>query len=97
MEGDTVTVRSWYTDDDLRALGLTLEGIQVVTFQDGKIVSAIWTATDETMAALEAAMAALPETGGGALPSDALVITLGGLLVAGGLTMESLRRRWRRV
>lgn len=97
VEGDTVTGTVWYTDDDLRALGLNLEGIEELTVQDGKIVAATWTATEETMAALQAAMAALPETGGGALPIQALVIALGGLSVAGGWAVASLRRRSRRV
>jgi hypothetical protein len=66
-----------------------------VTFQDGKIVTETWTATDETMAELQAAMVALPETGGGALPIHALVMALGGLGVAGGLRVEMLRRRSR--
>jgi ketosteroid isomerase-like protein len=96
VERDTVTVTVWFTDDDLRAIGLNLEGIEEVTVQDGKIVTETWTATDETMAALEAAMAALPETGGEALPIHALVIVLGGLWVAGGWAMESLRRRSQR-
>jgi hypothetical protein len=93
VEGDTVTLKSWYTDDDLRALGLNLEGVQKVTVKDGKVVSAIWTATDETMAALEAAMAALPETGGAAMPTYAAVGEVGALVVAGGLGLELLRSR----
>jgi limonene-1,2-epoxide hydrolase len=97
VEGDTITLKSLYTDDDLRALGLTLEGIEEVTYQDGKIVAQSWTATDETMAALQAAMATLPETGGEALPIYALVMALGGLAVAGGLGMRFLHRRWREV
>ena len=97
VEGDTITLRTWYTDDELRALGLTLEGIEEITYQDGKIVSQTWTATDETMAALEAVMATLPETGGGALPIYAVVMALGGLSVAGGLGVEFLRRRSRQV
>ena len=90
VEGDTVTSRTWYTDDDLRALGLNLEGIEVATLQDGKIVTQTWTATDETMAALEAAMAALPETGEETLPLYLLVMGLGGLAAAAGLCLELL-------
>jgi hypothetical protein len=93
VEGDTVTLTVWYTDDDLRGLGLNLEGISVVTVQDGKIVKETWTATDETMAALDAAMAALPETGGAALPLYAVMVALGGLAVAGSLRLEMWRRR----
>ena len=90
---DTITLRTWYTDDDMRALGLKLEGIDEITFQDGKIMTETWTATDETMAALEAAMATLPETGGEALPVYAVVMALGGLALAGGFGVEFLRRR----
>jgi limonene-1,2-epoxide hydrolase len=97
VDGDTLTLTVWYSDDDLRGLGLKLEGITEVTFKDGKIVAETWTATDETMAALQAAMATLPETGGEALPIYALVMALGGLAVAGGLGMRFLHRRWREV
>jgi uncharacterized protein (TIGR02246 family) len=97
VEGDTVTMTAWYTDDDLRAIGLNLEGIEEITVQDGKIVSETWTATEETMAALEAVMATLPETGGEALPIYAVVMALGGLALAGGFGVEFLRRRSRQV
>jgi hypothetical protein len=96
VEGNTITLRTWYTDDDLRAMGLNLEGITEVTIEDGKIATETWTATDETMAALEAAMAALPETGGETLSLRALLIALGGLSVAGGWAVASLRRGSRR-
>jgi ketosteroid isomerase-like protein len=95
VEGDTVTFKSRYTSDDMRALGVTLEGTEVITVQDGKIVTDTWTVTDESMAALQAAMAALPQTGGEAVPLHVVVMALGGLAVAGGLGMEMLRRRWR--
>lgn len=94
VEGDTVTFKSRYTSDDMRALGVTLEGTEVITIQDGKIVTDTWTVTDESMAALQAAMAALPQTGGEVVPLHVVVMALGGLAVAGGLGMELLRRRW---
>ena len=90
VDGDTATMTVWYTDDELQATGLTLEGTEEVVVQDGKIVTETWTATGETMAALQAAMEALPETGGGALPLYAAVMALGGLVAGGGLV---LRRR----
>jgi limonene-1,2-epoxide hydrolase len=93
VEGDTVTSRTWYSNDDLRALGLKMEGIDEITFQDGKIVTETWTPTDESLAALQAALATLPETGGEVLPFYALVMILGGLVVACGLGMGFLRRR----
>lgn len=93
VEGDTVTVSAWYSDDDLRALGLRLEGIGEFTIQDGKITADTWTATDESLAALQGAMATLPETGGEVLPVNAVSMVLGGLSVTCGLVMELLRRR----
>lgn len=93
VEGDTVTSRTWYSNDDLRALGLTLESIDEITFQDGKIVTETATLTDESLAALQAAMATLPETGGETLPFYALVMILGGLVVSCGLGVGFLRRR----
>jgi hypothetical protein len=97
VEGNTITLRSWYTDDDLRGLGLKLEGLEEVTIQDGKIVTETWTATDEALAAFQAAMAALPVTGGEALPIDVLVTVLGGLAVAGALGVGFMHRRSRQV
>jgi uncharacterized protein (TIGR02246 family) len=91
VDGDTATMTVWYTDDELQTTGLTLEGTEEVVVIDGKIVTETWTATDETMAALQAAMEALPETGGGVLPLPAAVLALGGLLAGGGLVLK--RRR----
>ena len=95
VEGDTVALRNWYADDSVRALGLKLEANQEITVRDGKIVSNIWIATGESIAAYQAAMAALPVTGGAALPIDVLVTALGGLAVAGSLGLRFLRRRSR--
>jgi ketosteroid isomerase-like protein len=95
VEGDTVTFTSRYTNDDLQAIGITLEGTEVITIRDGKIATDTFTVTEESMAALQAAMATLPETGGGVVPFHAVVTALGGLAVAGGLGMELRRRRWR--
>lgn len=94
VEGDTVTERDKFSDDDLRNLGIApLEGISKITVQDGKITALIFTFTDESLAKLQAAMAALPETGGDAFPTYALVMALGGLAILGGLSLELLRRR----
>ena len=49
--------------------------------------------TPESLAKMEAAMAALPETGGVAFPSYALAMALGGLALVGGLSLAMLRRR----
>jgi limonene-1,2-epoxide hydrolase len=99
VEGDTATLKSWYTDDDFRALGVVLEADEVIVVQDGKVKSDTWIATDESMAQLQAAMAAmaaLPVTGGGPFPSYALLMALGCLAIFVGLGLERLRRARRR-
>lgn len=83
VEGDTITVKSRYWDDDIRALGIAyLEAIEVTTIQGGKIVADTYTVTEESMAEFQAAMAALPQTGGpsatGTLP---MWLGVGGLLL----------------
>jgi ketosteroid isomerase-like protein len=96
VEGNTVTFKSRYTSDTMNALGVTLEATEVITIQDGKIKTDTWTATEESVAALQAAMATLPETGGEVLPIHVVSVALGGLAVAGGLATERLRRRRRK-
>lgn len=88
VEGDTVTLRSSYTDDDFRALGIVLEARETIVVQDGKVVSDLWIATDESMAELQAAMAGLPETGGEPFSSGALLMAVGGLAVMAGLGLK---------
>lgn len=88
MDGDTVTLRSWYTDDDFRALGIVLEARETIVVQDGKMMSDTWIVTDESMAELQAAMATLPQTGGEPFSSHALLMVLGGLAVMAGLGMK---------
>ena len=70
-------------------------GTEVQVVQDGKIKSIEWTLSDESLAKMEAAMASLPETGGGGFPIQAVAVGLGGLVVAGGLGLELVRRRLR--
>ena len=100
VEGDTVTCLLNYTDDSLQALGLdSIDNEFVVIVREGKIQTYTATMTEESLAALMAAMAAmspesLPETGG-AFPSSILVMALGGLALAGGFGVEMLRRRSR--
>jgi len=94
VEGDTVTSRLTSYADFSRALGIApLVGTEVYTVQDGKIKGFTWTPTEESAAKLQAAMAALPETGGAAFPSYALAMALGGLAILGGLGLKLLRRR----
>lgn len=94
VEGDTVTlaVQTWM--DTTRQLGIApLTGTEVHVIRDGKVQSYSYTMSEESMAAFAAAMAALPETGGGAFPIQELMLVLGGLSVAGGLVADRLRRR----
>jgi len=97
VEGDTITVKSRYWDDDIRALGIAyLEAIEVTTIQGGKIVADTYTVTEESMAEFQAAMAALelPETGVGPPPTERLPswVGVGGLLLlALGLSLGLLR------
>jgi ketosteroid isomerase-like protein len=94
VDGDTVTLKSSYTDDELQSIGITLEANETVIVKDGKIVKDTWVATDESMAALAAAMPpeALPESGWATFPTYTLALVLGGLVVLGGVGM-ALRRR----
>jgi len=86
VEGDTISVKSRYWDDDIRALGIAyLEAIEVTTLQGGKIVADTYTVTEESMAEFQAAMAALPQTGG---PSP--IATLPSWLGVGGLLLLAL-------
>lgn len=99
VEGDTVTLKSRYWDDDIRALGMAyLEAIEVTTVQGGKIVADTYTVTEESMAEFQAAMAALPQTGGpsptGTLP---LWLGIGGLLLLALGVGLGLRRASTRV
>jgi hypothetical protein len=97
---ETVTCLLNYTDDSLKALGLdSIDNEFVVIVRDDKIQTYTATMTEESLAALMAAMAAmspdsLPETGGTALPSYAVIAILGGLIGISGFGLEALR--WRR-
>ena len=94
VEGDTVTTKSRTWADPTRALGVApLEATLVYAVQDGKIKGWTWTLSDESLAKLQAAMAALPESGGDAFPTYALVMALGGLAIVGGIGLTLLRRR----
>ncbi len=83
VEGDTVIGSSWYWDDQIRALGIeSVEAAEEYTIQQGKITYLTYTLSEESMAELYAAMAALPQTGGpsptGTLP---LWLGIGGVLL----------------
>jgi limonene-1,2-epoxide hydrolase len=87
VERDTVTLKSWYNDDDFRTLGVVLAAEEQIVVQEGKIVSDTWIVTEESMAELQAAMAGLPVTGGRPFSSGALLMVVGGLAISGRLCL----------
>jgi hypothetical protein len=94
VEGETVTCLETYSDDDLKAAGMDfIQGEWVATVREGKVQSYTWTISEESLAKLSPAPESLAETGGGALPSYALVIALGAVTLAGGLGVQWLGRR----
>jgi hypothetical protein len=94
VEGETVTCIDTYTDDGLKAMGVDfIEGEWAATVRDGQIQSYTYTISAESLAKFPPAPASLAETGGGALPSYVLVVTLGSLAVAGGLGVQWMRHR----
>jgi hypothetical protein len=96
IEGGTVTSESMVWDNDTRALGVApLIGTEVCVVEDGKIKSLSWTMSEASLAALGAALAALPQTGGGSVPDYAWIMAFGGLVITAGLGAGCLGRRVR--
>ena len=94
VEGDTVTTRTTSWHDFTRQIGVApLEATEVYVIKNGKIASETWTLSPESLAKLQAALATLPETGGVAFPTYALVIALGGLAILGSFGLRWLRHR----
>jgi hypothetical protein len=94
VEGGTVTSESKVWDNDTRALGVApLIGTEVCVVEDGKIKSLTWTMSEASLAALGAALAALPQTGGEAAPAYAWLVALGGFTLAACFGVRLLRRR----
>lgn len=96
VDGETITCILNYTDDGLQGIGVdSIDNEFVVIVRGGKIQTYTATTTPESLEKLQAAMAALPVTGGGAPSSysSALVMALGGLAILGGLGLALLRRR----
>jgi hypothetical protein len=90
VEGETVTCLLNYTDDSLKALGLeSIDNEFVVIVREDKIQSYTATMTDESLAALMAAMTppVMPETGGSACPISTIVTILGALIGVSGLSL----------
>jgi LPXTG-motif cell wall-anchored protein len=94
VEGDTITATISAWADPSRELDIApLVSTDVFTVKDGRIASQTSTLTEESQAKLMAAMAALPETGGAAFPTYALIMAFGDLAILGGLGLRLLRRR----
>ena len=84
VDGTTVVATTSVADDVLRSFGLTsLVQTDEFTIEDGKVTARTHAFTEESLATLGAAAAALPETGGlglaGMLP---LWLGAGGILIA---------------
>ena len=93
VEESTVTTESKTWSNETRALGVApLVGTEVCVVQDGKIQSMTWTMSEASLAALGAALAALPQTGGECVPDYAWIMALGGLAFAAGLGIGHLGR-----
>lgn len=96
VEDSTVTSESKVWDNDTRALGVApLIGTEVCVVEDGKINSLTWTISDASLAALGAALSALPQTGGEGLPGQAWFVVLGGVALTAGLGVRHLGRQVR--
>ena len=91
--GGTITTSTSLASDDTRALGVPVVTTQVYTVQDGKTKSLKCSWTEGSLAALKAATAALPVTGGELFPTHTLVAVLGGLATLGRAGMALLRLR----
>jgi hypothetical protein len=89
VEGNTVTAESKTWTNDTQALGVApMVGTEVCVVQDGKIQSMTWTMSEASLAALGAALAAMPQTGGAPVPAGAWVLAFGALTLAAGLAVR---------
>ena len=97
IDGETVICVNTYAEDSFRSLGIdSVVGEWVAVVRDGKLQSYTFTMSDESLAALMAAMIppVMPETGGSDLPIHVVVAILGGLIGVSGLGLGMLQ--WRR-
>ena len=97
VDGETVTCVNTYTGDSFTSMGLdSVVAEWVAVVRDGKLQSYSYTMSDESLAALMAAMPpqAMPVTGGTAVPLYAVVAVFGGLMCSGGLGLGM--QRWHR-
>ncbi|HSR30879.1 MAG TPA: nuclear transport factor 2 family protein [Anaerolineae bacterium] len=98
VDGETVTCVNTYAEDSFRSLGIdSVIGEWVAIVREGKLQSYMFTMSEESLAALMAAMTppVVPETGGSAVPIYAVVAILGGLTGVSGLGMRMLQWRQR--
>ena len=94
VAGETVTCVNTYAEDSFRALGIdSVVGEWVAVVRDGKLQSYMFTMSDESLAALMAAMAppVMPETGGSTYPISTIVTILGALIGISGLGLGMLQ------
>jgi len=92
VAGDTMTWIAKVDVDDVRPLGITIEGPAEAVLQDGKLKSFSFTLSDATLAKLQAATAqpqAMPATG--ASPDHIWMLVIMGLGIVG--LGVALRRR----
>jgi hypothetical protein len=97
VDGETVTCVNTYAEDSFRSLGIdSVVGEWVAVARDGKLQSYTFTMSDESLAALMAAMSppVMPETGGSTYPISTIVTILGALIGVGGLSLGM--SQWRR-
>jgi hypothetical protein len=97
IDGEIVTCVNTYAEDSFRSLGIdSVVGEWVAVVREGKLQSYTFTMSDESLAELMAAMSppVVPETGGSALPSHAVLVILGGLIGISGLGLGMLH--WHR-
>jgi hypothetical protein len=97
VDGETVTCVNTYAEDSFRSLGIdSVVGEWVAVVREGKLQSYTFSMSDESLAALMAAMSppVVPETGGSALPIHAVLAILGGLIGVSGLGLGT--SQWHR-
>ena len=98
VDGESVTCVNTYAEDSFRSLGIdSVVGEWVAVMREGKLQSYTFTMSDESLAALMAAMTppVMPETGGSAFPIHTLVAAIGGLIGINGLGLGMLQRHRR--
>jgi hypothetical protein len=97
VDGETVTCVNTYAEDSFRSLSIdSVVGEWVAVVREGKLQSYTFSMSDESLAALMAAMSppVVPETGGSALPIHAVLAILGGLIGVSGLGLGT--SQWHR-